>query len=116
MYACSDSLAVAGWHDNILDGRLYVPSPGACCHCCWPNVQVSRQPDIIMGRMEGDGWLMEIDGEPVPKLLPYAVDIHLNWDLRCTFNDGDTYSWGTVRIVEAFYSGLFLCYPNLLPA
>ena len=49
-----------------------------------------------MARMEGQSWVVDIDAEPVPRLWPYALELHLHWDIRCTFADGDQYSWGTV--------------------
>lgn len=50
----------------------------------------------MMARMEGQGWVVEIDAEPRPRLWPTVLEMDLRWDLRCTFADGDQYVWGTV--------------------
>lgn len=59
-------------------------------------MQVSRDPDIAIARMEGQNWVVEIDAEPVPKFMGVEIDIHLNWDIRLTFADGDCFAWSTV--------------------
>ena len=67
------------------------------CLCSWYRAaQVSRKPDIGVGRIEGQRWTVEIDAEPVPKFGGVTIDIHLNWDLQLTFDEGDFYTWGTV--------------------
>ena len=66
-------------------------SPYACLS------QVSRHPDISSAIIEGERWMIEIDGEPYPSILGPSLDIHLNWDVRLSFDDGDTFTYGPVQ-------------------
>ena len=46
--------------------------------------------------MEGQRWAIDTDAEPVPRFAGISIDIHLNWDLELTFDDGEQYTWSTV--------------------